>query len=52
MEKNFCPFLQGPCRKECVFWHPAVADGSVCQHCLIANRLNEISEKMSDNEST
>jgi len=52
MEKNFCPFINGSCRSDCVFkmrCNTVTPAGSVgFTSCIIASKLADINEYQSD----
>lgn len=52
MEKNFCPFINGTCRDDCVFKMRCKATTSLSMvgltDCLIASKLADINEYQSD----
>jgi len=52
MEKNFCPFINGSCRSDCVFkmrCNTVTPAGSVgLTSCIIASKLADINEYQRD----
>lgn len=46
-KKTFCPFANGECRKDCMFFTHSSADypDNTYRTCLIAGGLNKISDR-------
>lgn len=49
VNKNFCPFIKGVCRSDCVFkcHNVALPDGDT-SNCLIVIKLTDINEMQHD----
>lgn len=49
-KKSFCPFINGECRKDCMFYtHSSVPySDNTYRTCLIAGDLNKISDRTDD----
>ncbi|MEY8002014.1 hypothetical protein AB8U03_17860 [Clostridium sp. Mt-5] len=51
-DKNFCPFIKGVCRNDCVFkYHNIALHGGAISDCLIAVKLSDINELQHDDIS-
>lgn len=48
MKNNFCPFIKGSCRNDCVFRCNNVAVGDKVLNCLLAIKLFDINEYQHD----
>jgi hypothetical protein len=51
VDKKYCPFINGPCRNDCVFKTNGVAVRDTIYSCLIAIKLNDINEMQHDDLS-
>jgi len=45
---DFCPFVKGQCRSDCVFKTQTTACGNLISSCLIAVKLSAINEFQHD----
>ena len=49
--KDFCPFIKGTCREDCVFRHHAILLTTGISTCLIAAKLDDIPRLQNDEEN-
>lgn len=53
MKNDFCPFVNGICKKDCVFYtHSTSISGEKYVPCLIAIKLSDIPETKDKDKST